>query len=211
MQMSDVDHNLFKGGNAGDDTLFVKFENKPVLDKAETAKAGRPIFKEVPHISIRAAGSQSFVCRKATIADNNRFPRHLAAFNNKQEMPLIGTPLAEWPLITRTLVLELAALEVKTVEQLLAMSDQNSQNFMGINELKRKAKLFLEHAAGDAPLGQLQDDLDAANATIKSQATMMELMTARLDALEAPTEELMTEPVVAIKTTKPRPSRRKAQ
>jgi hypothetical protein len=211
MMQSDIDHTLFAGGNAGDDKLFVKFENKPVQDKAATAKAGRAIFKEVAHIHIRAAGSQNFVCRRATVADKNRFPRHLAAFTNKQEMPLIGTPLSEWPLITRTMVLELAAVEVKTVEQLLAMSDQNSQGFMGMNEIKKKAKLFLEHAAGDAPMNQLQDDLDKANATIKQQSTMMEVMVARLDALEAPTEELMTEPAVAIKTAKPRPSRRKTQ
>ncbi len=34
MMQSDVDHTLFAGGNAGDDKLFVKFENKAVKDKA---------------------------------------------------------------------------------------------------------------------------------------------------------------------------------
>jgi hypothetical protein len=211
MQMSDVDHTLFAGGNAGDETLFVKFENKPVRDKSKTIELGRPIFKEVPHISIRAAGSQSFVCRVATQADKARFPKHLAAFNNKMELPVTGTLLTEFPLVTRTMAMELAAVGVKTVEQMLSMSDQNCQNFMGMNELKKRAKLFLEHAEGDAPMGQLQDDLDAANMTIKSQSEMMARMEARLNALEADKPELMTEPEVALETAKPKPRSRQSR
>jgi len=219
MMQSDIDHTLFAGGNAGDDKLFVKFENKPVQDKQATADQGRPIFKEIPHISIRAAGSQNFVCRRASHADRQRFPRHFAAFEQKQEMPVEGTLLSEWPLISRTMAKELEGLEVKTVEQLVNMSDQNSQNFMGINELKRKAQLFLDHAAGEAPLIKMQDELTQRDATIAQQQTMINLMSERLNALEKGTPavivpdttvEKMDEPAAEVKATpKPRASRRK--
>lgn len=213
MMQSDIDHNLFAGGNAGDEKLFVKFEDKPVQNKAESLEQGRPIYKEIPHISIRAAGSQNFVCRRASQADINRFPRHYAAFTQKRDMPVEGTLLSEWPLISRTLAIELEALEVKTVEQLLSMDDQNSQRFMGFNELKRKAVLFLEHAAGDAPMNRLQDELDARDQTIANQQTMIDAMAQRLNALEAEgvkdvVAEKMSEPAAAV-TPKPR-SRKKA-
>ena len=184
MMQSDIDHTLFEGGNAGDDKLFVKFENKPVQDKTATAEKGRPIYKEVAHISIRAAGSQNFVCRRASLADMRRFPRHFAAFEQKREMPVEGTLLSEWPLISRTMAKELEGVHVKTVEQLVNMSDQNSQNFMGINELKRKANLFLDHAAGEAPMLKMQDELDQRDQTIAQQQTTINLMMERLTALE---------------------------
>lgn len=233
---SDIDHNLFKGGNAGDDKLFVKFEDKPIKDKQATEDQGRPIYREVPHISIRAAGSQNFVCRRATEADKGRFPNHYSAFKNKREMPVEGTLLKEWPLISRTMAIELEALEVKTVEQLVSMSDQNSQNFMGINELKRKAQLFLDHAAGEAPLLKMQAELDQRDQKIAQQETTINLMMERLNALEsadmplsklgadegtpayvakdlgltAQLAEKMDEPAAEVKATpKPRTSRRK--
>ena len=212
MMQSDVDHTLFAGGNAGDDKLFVKFENKPVQDKTKTAAEGRPIFKEVPHVSIRAAGSQHFVCRAATLADKQRFPRHFAAFEQKKDMPVIGTLLSEWPLISRTMMLELGALDVKTVEQLLSMSDANSQNFMGINELKKKAKLYLEHAAGDAPMNQLQDDLEDAHSTIARQQEQIAQMLERITALEpAASAELMNEPETTVPQVSPKPRRSRAK
>ena len=222
MMQSDIDHTLFEGGNAGDDKLFVKFENKAVQDKTATAKEGRPIFKEVPHVSIRAAGSQSFIRRRATEADKGRFPRHYAAFIEKREMAVEGTLLSEWPLISRTMAKELEALEVKTVEQLLAMSDLACQNFLGINEIKRKASLFLEHAAGEAPMNRLQDELAERDQTIAQQQTTIDLIMERLHVLEGHGKavvvesvvdqiaEKMDEPVAAVKATpKPRPSRRK--
>lgn len=202
------DHTLFAGGNAGDEKLFVKFEDKPVQDKQASEDAGRPIFKEIPHISIRAAGSQSFVCRRASIADMRRFPRHYAAFKQQRELPVEGTLLSEWPLISRTMAKELEALDVKTVEQLVGMSDQSSQNFMGINELKRKATLFLEHAAGEAPMLKLHEKLEQRDITIKAQQGMIDELKARLNALEDNAAAEMPDPAADEKAPKPR-SRRK--
>ena len=209
MMQSDIDHTLFAGGNAGDDKLFVKFEDKPIQDLVASAEQGRPIYKEIPHISIRAAGSQNFVCRRASPADIARFPRHYAAFKEKRDMPVEGTLLSEWALISRTLAKELEALEVRTVEQLVAMSDQDSQRYMGFNELKRKAKLYLEHAAGGAPLNRLQDELEESKRTIANQAKMLETMASRLQALEDGDKvEKMDEPAAYVQAT-PKPRSRK--
>lgn len=215
---SDIDHNLFKG-NAGDDTLFVKFENEVVQDKAKTLEAARPIFKEVPHVSIRAAGSRNFVKRRATQADIARFPRHYAAFKNKEEQQIEGTPLSEWPLVTRTIAKELEALEVRTVEQLVAMSDTACQGFMGIGALRAKAKLYLEQAAGEAPMLKMQAELEARDKTIANQAQQIDMMFERINAIEGAAkkdkpsqEENANEPIaVANPVPKKRASRRKTQ
>jgi hypothetical protein len=216
MQQYDEDHTLFAGGNAGDEKLFVKIENIMEVDKAETLAKGRVVNREVPHISIRAAGSKSFVCHKATLADRQRFPRHFAAFEQRKEMPVSGTLLSEWGLITRTMAKDLEAVEVRTIEQLIDMSDISAQSFMGMGELKKKAALFLQASSGAAPMNQLQEDLDSANMTIKTQQAMLMQMESRLNALESPQAtvmpETMDEPTVALKsatTPRTRPSRAK--
>lgn len=187
MQTADFDHTLFEqGNNEGDKNLLVKFFTKPKEDKAASLEEGRPIFKDVCYVDIRVAGSRNgHVCRPATLHDKQRFPRHHDAFKNREEMPTEGTPLTEWALMTRSMAEEFAYINVKTVEQLANMPDNNAQKFMGGNTLKQKAKDWLEAAAGKAgelKFKALADEVTAENEALKEQiATMME----RLNTLES--------------------------
>jgi hypothetical protein len=61
-----------------------------------------------------------------------------------------GTLLEEWPAISRGQVEELKFLNIRTVEQLVGLSDANAQNIMGINGLKEKAKKYLEASEKEA-------------------------------------------------------------
>lgn len=186
MQTADFDHSLFEQGNSeGDKNLLVKFFNKPRPDKEKSLTEGRPIFKEVCYVDICVAGSRTGrICRPATLRDKSRFPRHYEAFINRQEMPIEGTPLVEWPLLTRSQAEEFAFLNVKTVEQLATMPDSNAGKFMGGNALKQKAKDWLEKAADSADelrFKELADKTQAENDELKET---MALMTERLNALE---------------------------
>lgn len=129
-----------------DDTLLVRFYLKPRQDAGESAKQGRPVFVDKEYIEIRIPGSRDAVARPASPADIARFPKHYEAFKNRTAEPETGTPLIEWPAISRSMAEEFSFFNVKTVEQLIDMSDQNAGQFMGINELKRKAKKWLEAA-----------------------------------------------------------------
>ena len=197
MEQADFDHTLFeKGNNEGDKNLLVKFFSKPLEDKMESLQQGRPIFKDQCYVDIRVAGARNgHICRPATLGDMARFPRHYEAFKNRQEMPLEGTPLIEWPLITRSKAEEFAFINVKTVEQLATMPDSNVQKFMGGNTMKQKAKDWLEMAAGkadDLKFKQLADETKAENDELKEamakQADMLEKLTARLNVLESDEE-----------------------
>lgn len=131
---------------AGDDQLFVKFFKHPRQDKAESIKEGRPVFKEVDYIEIRQPGNKtSVVCRPVRQMDIDRFPEHWRKYLARiTDEHVEGTPLEEWPQITRSQVEELRFFNVRSVEQLANMSDGQSQKFMGINMLKKKAQEFLE-------------------------------------------------------------------
>jgi len=162
-------------GHNPDDNLLVKFYLDTVQDDAASQEQGRPIFKEVEMIDIRVPGSRNNVVRIARESDKERFPRHYAAFKNRTSMEGIeGTPLAEWPVITRSRVEELAFLNIKTVEQLANMPDSNAQQVMGFYGLKQKANEWLEKANG----------IEALQAKLAERDRQMEALMARLEALE---------------------------
>lgn len=164
------------GGYNPDDSLLVKFYIDTIEDGAATKEAGRPIFKEVEMIDIRVPGSRNNVVRIARPQDIERFPRHYAAFKNRTSMEGIeGTPLTEWPAISRSRVEELAFLNVKTVEQLANMPDSNAQQIMGFFGLKEQAKNWLEKANGIEALQQKLADRD----------NLIQELSERLSALEA--------------------------
>ena len=160
-----------------DEGLLVKFFIKARPDQAATVKEGRPMFRDVEYVDIKVPGDRnSGVCRPARQGDLERFPRHYAAFKNRVSDDLIeGTPLAQWPLISRSQVEELSFANVKTVEQLVAMSDVNASQFMGMNVLKAKAKEWLKLAKENkskadlaAQLKKRDDEIDELKAAVKA-------------------------------------------
>ena len=178
------------GGNngryQGDDRLLVRFYMHPAKDVAATIEAGRPIFKEVPYIHIMQPGNkESIIHRKATQMDKDRFVEHYRKFTAREDQEVIeGTPLIEWPGITRSQAEELKFYHVVTVEQLANMSDTNAQNFRGMGELKRRAVAFLELSAENAGAEALAE----ANLRNEELQALVADMSKRLAALEE-TEE----------------------
>jgi hypothetical protein len=170
---------------AADERLLVKFFNKPLRMTGESEAKGRPVFKEVAYIDIKAAGDKEGVCRPATDDDKRRFHRHYTAFTQRTEIPETGHRLSEWAQITASQVQELAFFNVKTLEQLIHMSDQNAQNFMGINKLKAKAQAYLDGQNETVSSGDLQERDDK----IEEQAAALELMKEQLNRLTAGLDE----------------------
>ena len=159
MQTAEFNHNDFEPNAQSklDENLLVKFFTKQRQDNAATKEAGRPIFKDVEYVDIKVPGQRSGgACRPATFRDKQRFPRHYLAYEQRKEMPQEGTPLAEWALMTRTQVEELSFHNVKTVEQLVSMSDTLASQFMGMNTLRAKAKTWLEDSEETARINEIE-------------------------------------------------------
>lgn len=177
METADFDVASFENSAQAeeDKKLLVKFYIKPRPDAAETIAQGRPIFKDVEYIDIRIPGDRTGgVARPASFADKQRFGAHYQAFKQRTEVPVEGTPLIEWPLITRSLAEELAFHHVKTVEHLSTMSDNNIGKFMGLNALKAKAIKWLEQAGEEAKVHELQDQLLERDERIATQGSQIE-------------------------------------
>ena len=150
-----------------DAQLMVKFFYKEREDKAQTLAEGRPIFKDTEYMEIRVRGNRDpQACRPATHADKQRFPRHYEAFKKRVELPEEGTPLAEWPQISRSQIEELAFLGIKTVEQLSKAGDTQISKFRMGYTLKQRATDWLSSSSSTA--------LIANNEALKTQIKALE-------------------------------------
>lgn len=177
MQTFEFDPNAFINPDEADKSLLVKFEVKAKKDSAESLKEGRPVFKDTIYVDIRAPGDRlGGICRPATQRDIERFPEHYKAFLNRtsNDEKLVGTPLTEWALVTRSQVEELAFAHVKTVEQLAEMADVHGSRISGFYTLKQKAKDWLQVSKDNAAALELKEQLhqrDQRIAQLESQVT----------------------------------------
>ncbi len=148
-----------------DRKLMIRFHNEPVQDMEKSKIAGRPIFREVPHLSIMKPGSRDNVIREVRVTDKVRFSKQWEQFEKGLDAVLEGTPLEAWPGITRSQVEELKFMQVYTVENLIDMADVHSGNIMGYAMLKRKAKAFLDAASGTAPIEAMSSEIEELKAS----------------------------------------------
>lgn len=159
--------------------VFVQFYSDAVELKAESEKQGRPIFKDMPHIRKMIPGDASTIIeRVAKPHDMQQFPREWEQFQRQQVTGMTGTPLEQWPQITRAQVKEAKYFEVHTVEQMAELSDLSCQKMgMGFQDLRSKAKAYLEAAKGTAAQTaqaaenqRLQNEIEALKAQLQDIA-----------------------------------------
>ncbi len=186
MQTADFDHNDFNPQlqSEADKKLLVKFYSKSVPDNDASAREGRPMFKDKEYVDIRVPGARDGVGRPATPRDKQRFPMHYSAFQQRIEAPVDGTPLSEYPAISRSLAEQLSFQNIKTVEQLADLNDNLMHTIPGAQNFKQKAKDWLEATKDDGVLSRMRDELSQRDAKLDEQAGQIAGLLKRLDALE---------------------------
>jgi len=182
----DYDHRIH-GGQSADQNLAVKFYLEALRNDDESAIQGRPIFQDTEFIEIRVRGDRNNVVqRPARPEDKRRFRDAYVAFKDGEEEALKGTPLKDWPPMTRSLVEELKYMGFHTVEQLSEASDSVCAKMAGLQTYKQKAKVFLEVSKGtSAPIETLTARLGEVENERDSLKISLEEMADRLKALEA--------------------------
>lgn len=131
---------------------LVEFYQGSVQNKSKSASAGRPIFEDRVFVRIQTPGdTRTVIDRIATDQDRQRFARALSIFERGIQITAEGTPLEEWPQITRSQVNELKHVGVLSVEVLAEVSDANIQRLgPGYTQLRLRARQYLEASADDA-------------------------------------------------------------
>jgi hypothetical protein len=182
-----------------DARLAVQFYKKSVKQDIASDEAGRPIFKEFDFVRIMIPGDNlTEIDTYAQESHKQRFPRQWAHYQNQvvNHQDIIGTPLDQWPQVTRSQADELRGLKFHTVESIADCSDQQLQRIgmvagMSPHNFRIKAKAFLNLANDSAEVAQRQAELEALrqeNDKIKAEtdaklAAMQEQMSALLAAV----------------------------
>jgi hypothetical protein len=185
-----------------DARLAVQFYKKSVKQDDASNEAGRPIFKEFDFVRIMIPGDNlTEIDTYAQESHKQRFPRQWAHYQNQvsNHQDIIGTPLDQWPQVTRSQAEELRGLKFHTVESIADCSDQQLQRIgmvagMSPHNFRLKAKAFLNLATDSAEVAQREAELQALkeeNAKIKSEteaklAAMQEQVSALLATVAKP-------------------------
>ena len=195
-----------------DSRLAVQFYKKSMKQEDASNEAGRPIFKEFDFVRIMIPGDNlTEIDTYAQESHKQRFPRQWAHYQNQTagHEDIVGTPLDQWPQVTRSQAEELRGLKFHTVESIADCSDQQLQRIgmvagMSPHNFRIKAKAFLNLANDSAEVAQREAELQALkeeNAKIKAETdakltAMQEQMSALLAAVAEKTPKTRKPKVV---------------
>ena len=151
-----------------DSRLQVRFYKRPVQQEQETLDAGRPIFKEFDFVHICVAGDTLTEIDTYVLSSHKaRFPIQWARYQNQlgnDDVQIVGTPISEWSLVSKSQAEELRALKFHTVEAVASASDQQLQRMgmaagMSPYAFRDKAKAYLNRASETADITKREEEL----------------------------------------------------
>jgi hypothetical protein len=184
-----------------DSRLAVQFYKKSMKQEDASNEAGRPIFKEFDFVRIMIPGDNlTEIDTYAQESHKQRFPRQWAHYQNQTagHEDVVGTPLDQWPQVTRSQAEELRGLKFYTVEAIADCSDQQLQRIgmvagMSPHNFRLKAKAFLNLANDSAEVAQRESELQAlreenAKITAETEAKLSK-MQEQMEALLAAVAE----------------------
>lgn len=178
METLDHDYSVHIKQGAGDDKLFVMFENYFTPDTVKSDEAGRPIFNDEVYIRIVTPGDRDNVIhRPVRPEDKRRFPKQWLAFSTDENGVGNGTRLEEWSLMSRSMCEELRYLNFRTVEHVAEANDASCGKVPGLREMKSRAVAWLAKAADAAATSKQQAVIDDQNAKIAALMEQVEALT----------------------------------
>ena len=130
-------------------------------NSAKSKVEGRPIFDQVPFVTIMSPGdNKNVIDAKVNDDHKSRWPRQWEAFQKGSEQPLNGTPINEWPALNMAQVAELKALNIFSIEQLANLDDRGTQEMTGLVTLKQQAQAHLAVGKDDGVIYEALDKVD---------------------------------------------------
>jgi hypothetical protein len=186
--MAQIDWQSIMSGNSQPKKRYsganIKFFYSYNENREKTAKEGRPIFDEIPSISIQWPGQDETV-RRIEPQDMHDYPELYARFKAGSEPVLEGTPLAEWPMMSGSAMRELQYLGFKTVEQLAAATDDVKRKLGPLSKFVKLAKDWLDAAnSTQNDVAKMKNQLEKAEARAAALEHKLELFMQRVEANE---------------------------
>ena len=197
--------------NNADSRLQVRFYKRPVQQEAETLASGRPIYKEFDFVHICVAGDTLTEIDTYALANHKtRFPIQWANYQNRlgaDDQEVMGTPVAEWPLVSKSQAEELRAMKFHTVEAIANASDQQLQRMgmaagMSPYAFRDKAKSFLNLASNSAETDKRTQEIQELKEELAKKEAESVKIKAETDAKLALMQDQMAAILAAVKPTR---------
>jgi hypothetical protein len=202
--------------NGADSRLQVRFYKRPVHQEQESLAAGRPIYKEFDFVHICVAGDTLTEIDTYALANHKaRFPIQWANYQNRlgaDDQEIVGTPVSEWPIVSKSQAEELRAMKFHTVESIAGASDQQLQRMgmaagMSPYAFRDKAKAFLNLATNAAETDKREQEINALREELAKKEQETAKIKAETDAKLAQMQDQMAAILAAVgekKTRKPK-------
>ena len=199
-----------------DSRLQVRFYKRAIKQEDASNEAGRPIYKEFDFVHICVAGDSLTEIDTYALANHKaRFPIQWANYMNRvgaDDQEVVGTPVSEWPLVSKSQAEELRAMKFHTVEAIAGASDQQLQRMgmaagMSPYAFRDKAKAFLNLATNAAETDKREQEINALKEELAKKDEETVKMKAETDAKLAQMQEQMAAILAAVgekKTRKPK-------
>jgi len=196
-----------------DSRLQVRFYKRPVQQEQESLAAGRPIFKEFDFVHICVAGdSLTEIDTYALASHKTRFPIQWANYQNRlgaDDQEVVGTPVSEWPIVSKSQAEELRALKFHTVEAVAGASDAQLQRMgmaagMSPYAFRDKAKAFLNLATNAAETDKRESEINSLKEELAKKDQETAKIKAETDAKLAQMQDQMAAILAAVGEKKPR-------
>jgi hypothetical protein len=182
-----------------DRPAYVRFERVPMEDKAGTLKAGHYVAKDVDFALITPPYSKDVYKTKVDQWFKNldqdaamerippqwveQYKQSYRLWKSGQEMPLTGTAIKGWGVISPAQQEMLIKVNILTVEDLAAANEEGLRAIgMGSVDLKNKAGAWLTQLKDKGPLTIEVAALKNQNAQLQST---VEALTTKVDELSA--------------------------
>ena len=179
---SDARNPDFVGANDPDRALHVTFYESSIQNGYQTELQGRPIFDAVDMIKIQTPGNTlNIIDTLAREEHKRRFPRHWAAYSARTDATTqgcIGTPIEEWPQLSKVQADQFKAMKFLTVEAVAGAGDAQLAGIgmvagQSVYVMRDKAKAFLELSELSAKNAEADRRIADAKAEAEAQMNKM--------------------------------------
>jgi hypothetical protein len=149
--------------------MLVFFHAVQVKQNFKSAQEKRPIFAEKIFIKKLVPGDNRLVIdRPMRDLDMEEFPVEWARWEQKKSNLVVGTPIEAWNILSDTQKAEFKALNIFTIDQFANLPDSTGDRIMGFNDLRAKARSFL-NAGNDSKLEEKLAAQDREMAELRAQ------------------------------------------
>lgn len=180
-----------------DRPAYVRFEFRPVEDREASLKSGHFVTRDAEYVIITPAGSKDEVEKlvpewltqmKQQVREGrlkpeweNNYVRAYEHWKRGEEIPVNGTPIKGWPVLSPAQQKNAISANVRTVEDLAAANGEALQRLgMGAVEMKQKAEAWLKAASS---LGTVVQENSALKVKVRDLETQVKNLLERNQAL----------------------------